>query len=122
MQRYFDSLREVLLYYCGLLLAGGVLFSLVESKPLLDSLWWAVVTATSTGYGDVLPVTILGKIVGVVVMNVGILAIVPLITAHIASRLIVDNDTFTHSEQEDLKRQVRELHQLLVQNKGSNVD
>lgn len=115
MQRYFDSLKEVLFYYCGLILAGGFLFSLVESKSLLDSLWWAVVTATSTGYGDILPATILGKVVGVFVMNIGILAIVPLITAHIASKLIVDSDTFTHQEQEDLKRQVRELHEALVE-------
>jgi len=93
VQKYFDSLKEVLLYYVGLLVVGGLAFSLVEAKPLLDSMWWAVVTATSTGYGDVLPVTILGKLVGVVVMNIGILAIVPLITAHIASKLIVDNDT-----------------------------
>lgn len=113
-QKYFDTLKEVIFYYAILIGLGGIAFSFAENKPLDDGLWWSVVTATSTGYGDQYPVTPLGRLVGVLVMNAGILVIVPLITAHLSSRMIVDNDTFTHDEQEDLKRQVRELHEALV--------
>lgn len=39
------------------------------------ALWWAVVTLTTTGYGDVVPHTIAGKMVGSVVMVSGILVL-----------------------------------------------
>ena len=37
-----------------------------------DSLWWAAVTVTSVGYGDLFPVTTEGRIVAVMLMVVGI--------------------------------------------------
>jgi voltage-gated potassium channel len=37
-----------------------------------ESLWWAVVTLTTTGYGDVVPHTALGRLVASVVMICGI--------------------------------------------------
>jgi len=37
-----------------------------------DALWWAVVTATTVGYGDVSPVTAEGRLIAVGLMVVGI--------------------------------------------------
>jgi voltage-gated potassium channel len=36
------------------------------------SMWWAVATLTTVGYGDVYPVTIIGKLAGAVVAVLGI--------------------------------------------------
>jgi voltage-gated potassium channel len=37
-----------------------------------DALWWAVVTTTTVGYGDVSPVTAEGRLIAVALMVVGI--------------------------------------------------
>jgi voltage-gated potassium channel len=36
------------------------------------SLWWSIVTLTTVGYGDVLPITPLGKFISAVVAIIGI--------------------------------------------------
>ena len=40
-----------------------------------QAMWWAIVTLTSVGYGDVTPVTSLGKIFGSVIIILGILTV-----------------------------------------------
>ena len=52
-----------------------------------QSLWWAVATLTTVGYGDIYPVTIGGKILGSVIALLGI-GIVALPTGIISSSFI----------------------------------
>jgi voltage-gated potassium channel len=52
-----------------------------------DALWWAVVTATTVGYGDLSPVTPAGRVIAVVLMFVGI-GVIGAFTATIASWFI----------------------------------
>lgn len=49
-----------------------------------DAVWWACVTATTTGYGDFAPVTVWGRIIGVILMFGGV-ALAGIITATLAS-------------------------------------
>ncbi|MBI3978032.1 MAG: two pore domain potassium channel family protein [Chloroflexi bacterium] len=59
-----------------LVLAGGAALALLEPDTvkgdLGNGLWWAVVTATTVGYGDIAPATIWGKLVGVALMLTGV--------------------------------------------------
>jgi voltage-gated potassium channel len=38
-----------------------------------DAMWWAAATVSTVGYGDVVPVTALGRVIGVVTMITGLL-------------------------------------------------
>lgn len=43
-----------------------------QFNTFVDALWWAVVTATTVGYGDFYPVSIVGRLLAVVLMFLGI--------------------------------------------------
>lgn len=51
---------------------GAISVSLAEKIPLIDALWWAIVTVTTVGYGDIVPKTIIGRITAFIVMIIGI--------------------------------------------------
>jgi len=39
---------------------------------LIDAFWWASATVTTVGYGDVVPVTEVGRMIGIALMFIGI--------------------------------------------------
>lgn len=39
---------------------------------LVDAFWWASATVTTVGYGDVVPVTEVGRLIGIALMFIGI--------------------------------------------------
>lgn len=55
-------------------------------SSIFDCMWWAVVTLTTVGYGDVFPITLGGKILTFVILMIGI-GVVSVPTALIASAL-----------------------------------
>lgn len=93
---------------CGIiiLIAAGV-YSLSENISLSKSLWWAVATTTTVGYGDISPTTTIGKLVAVVLMLVGI-SFVGMLTSTITS-------FFAHEDQtiESIPDEIRKYKALL---------
>lgn len=109
-----DTFKELAGIYLAFVGVAAVVFSFAEDKPLLDSLWWAFVTAMTVGYGDFAPVTLIGRINGVVLMHVAPLIIIPLVVARLLDKVMVDHDAFTHTEQEALKLEVAAMRRDLA--------
>lgn len=59
-------------YWQPRLLSGTIFYSTVEKLSPLDSLYLSFMTLTTIGYGDVHPVTDLGKIFTMVYATVGL--------------------------------------------------
>ncbi|MBU2548488.1 MAG: NAD-binding protein [Proteobacteria bacterium] len=85
-----ENLHRVLLLLVFLVLAGSWAFWVFEKRPdFFDAVWWSIVTVTTVGYGDISPVTLGGRIVGIVLMMLGI-GFIGLLTATIAG-IFVEN-------------------------------
>ncbi len=74
-----QSFRKIILFFGAVLtlvLILGSLLYLIEGEEngftsIPQSIYWAIVTITTVGYGDIAPATVLGKILASVVMLTG---------------------------------------------------
>jgi hypothetical protein len=84
------AIRLILAIAISLVTAGAILARSVEPEVFTSfglSLWWAVTTVTTVGYGDVVPKDTGGRLVGAVLMLTG-LSLIPLITSVVVSALV----------------------------------
>jgi voltage-gated potassium channel len=83
------KLYIALTWAVGLMLIAAVVTPVVEpDKSKItsfgDGIWWALVTMTTVGYGDLVPESVSGQVIGGVLMLAGI-GILSLLTANIAT-------------------------------------
>jgi voltage-gated potassium channel len=87
--------------------AGGAqaAFATEDFPSLWDGIWWAVTTTTTVGYGDLYPTTVQGRIIGMLLMFVGI-GFLSLLTASIASRFVKQERGEEHVEVLEVLRRI----------------
>jgi voltage-gated potassium channel len=83
-----ENLHRTILAVAALIVLGSLLFWTFEPQvSLADSVWWAIVTSTTVGYGDISPATLGGRITGVLLMVLGI-GFLGILTATIAGLMV----------------------------------
>jgi voltage-gated potassium channel len=99
----FRAVRMVALVALMLALLAGVVEWLVDPAMgnFRDALWWAIVTVTTVGYGDVVPTSTAGRLVASVLMIAGVSAI-PITTSLVVSVFV--NRAQTHQRELDAKQ------------------
>ena len=78
------------LTFVGLAFVGAIVIRIVDPDnfPSLGlAIWWALQTVTTVGYGDVVPTTTVGRVIGGIEMVIGI-SFIAFLTAGVTSMVI----------------------------------
>jgi voltage-gated potassium channel len=96
-------------------LGGGAAFSSVETgASAWDGVSWVVATMTTVGYGDVVPHTTSGRLIGIAVMVVGI-GFLSLLIGAVAQRFVETEIREEAAEaEEDVVREVDAVRDEIV--------
>lgn len=84
---------KITVFFGSLILLSSLVVFLIERKlnqeyvSFFDSLWWTIVTISTVGYGDRVPVSMAGRVVAMATIFVG-MAIMGTVTGRIASFLM----------------------------------
>ena len=112
---YLDKILVIAVIF---IIALTVLITVVDTNipDIHTAIWYIVVSMTGTGYGDIVPATTTGRIIGMIAMVGGIL-IFSTITAVISSiyvtRINTDNHDDLDSKLKDLTCEMEKLNKKI---------
>jgi len=133
LNRYFDAIKSLsqvmaskrreligsLFFVVILMLISSLLMYSAEHdaqpnvfRNAFSGLWWAVATLTTVGYGDIYPITALGRLIGAFIAFSGIAAVaIPtgIISSGLMERLSCDKDADKHAKQESVEVEYDEI-------------
>lgn len=79
LRRESSAMAAALLTMLILIVVSACLMFTLETaaqpghfESIAQAIWWAVVTLTTVGYGDITPITFAGKLLGIVIMLLGV--------------------------------------------------
>ena len=112
--RAFNSkrLRTILVTIIASVTIFGFVFFVTEPqvKSFGDGMWWALVTITTVGYGDITPMTTVGRFVASGLMFVG-LGLISSVTAIISVKFI--QNFVDHHTNDDVLEKLDEMQKDL---------
>jgi voltage-gated potassium channel len=115
------SSRRVFPYLAGatavLAVGTGTLVRLIDHKDFHsvgDGIWWAIVTLATVGYGDIVPTTPWGRVVGSVVIVFGV-TFLAFLTATVTSLFVSSEQQLTVDEERaERARSDEEMRAILL--------
>lgn len=90
----------------GFIFLSGLIFWSLEHdvnpkvERYIDAIWWSFATATTTGYGDITPASDGGKVLGILLMLMG-LALFSVYTALFAETIISNKKLFMREKKKE---------------------
>ena len=101
-------LRTILGALIFFVLLFGYIFYLTEDnvKTFGDGIWWALVTVTTVGYGDITPATTVGRFVASGLMFLG-LGLIATVTAIVSAKFV--QNFVDHHTNDDVLEKLEEI-------------
>ncbi|MBO0458395.1 ion transporter [Enterococcus hulanensis] len=99
-----NGFRNALYVSLVLILISATMYSIAENVAFVDSIWWAVVTTTTVGYGDISPHTPMGRIAAILLMFLGI-GFIGILTSTITE--------YFNSEKDTKENEIASLHKKI---------
>ena len=94
-RHYRDEIQIFVITFFLVIIVGSLAMFSIEGAvnpgfaTVPDAMWWTVVTITTVGYGDVVPITIAGKILAGIIIFIG-LASIAIMTA-VLTKVFIDH-------------------------------
>jgi voltage-gated potassium channel len=113
------SLGYLLLLTGIVVVASGVVIFIVDPSvhSLWDGVWYAWVTMTHVGYGDVVPTSFVGRLFASVLIMFGI-AMLAIFTATFSAILIKRDVDAVEKEESEILAELKRLHERLDKLEG----
>ena len=104
-------------------LLAGFVVTIIDKEDFPDygtAVWWAIVTLATVGYGDVVPHTGWGRVVGSAVIIVGV-TFIAFLTAVVTSLFVEEEQKVHRAESEDAQRAYQDETRRLLEEVSSRL-
>lgn len=110
--------RNELVYYLyisvAVIMVAAAMFCISEKVSYHTALWWAITTATTIGYGDVIPKTGIGRGAAIILMLLGI-GFIGMLTGTITEFFAKEDEAKVGEQLDRLEAENRQLHAELTE-------
>lgn len=111
-------LRLVILGYVMAVVLGSGIFYFIELRgrgfSFLQALYWGQVTGTTTGYGDISPVSDWGMVLSIIYLGGVSMFLLAVLVANLITKLLPDPHLFEDKEQKEVIERLRRAEERQI--------